>query len=92
MEKFSVGDVVIGTVRANGVYSITREGWIGEVLNERIDQFGDQRIYVREIYQSDKMIDMDEYWVSAEYFDLYVGNGTFDSLDDMISEFSTKKG
>lgn len=91
MGKFSVGDVVIGNAHANRVYSVTREGWIGEVLNEQTDPFGNQQIYVREIYQSDKMIDVTEYWVNANYFDLYVDNSTFDSLDDMISEFSTKK-
>ena len=37
MAKFKVGDVVRGNKKANGMYDVTKEGWIGEVLSNNDD-------------------------------------------------------
>ena len=62
MNKFSVGDKVVGNAHAH-IYSITRPGWVGTVVETRFEDCQEQ-IRVRGDGSTDK------HWVSAKCFDL----------------------
>lgn len=80
-QRFKVGDVVVGNESANGVYSVTKQGWIGAVEKHRFAD-GIENIFVRSI-DPDKHSDC--WWVEAKYFDLYESGNSY--LDDMLEEF-----
>lgn len=65
MSKFKVGDLVIGNEDADAEYSITKMGWIGEVIGIRDDD--DEDVRVKNIEGYTKC----ECWVDSSYFDLY---------------------
>ena len=82
-QRFKVGDVVVGNASANGVYSVTKQGWIGNVEKHRYDGSGIEKIFVRSI-DPDKHEDC--WWVEAKYFDLYESGNSY--LDEMFDDFS----
>lgn len=79
--RFKVGDVVVGNASANGVYSVTKQGWVGTVEEHRYDG-RIEKIFVRSI---DPYRREDCWWVEAKYFDCESGNSY---LDEMFDDFS----
>lgn len=81
--RFNVGDVVVGNEKTYGVYSVTKQGWVGRVEKVRFAPDGVDRIFVRSIVPEEES---DCWWVDAERFDLYETGNSF--IDEMFDEFS----
>ena len=50
MPKFKVGDIVVGNREASIRYSITREGWVGEVTKVYGDRINLRNVETKAVY------------------------------------------
>ena len=69
MDKFKVGDIVIGNAMAGAIYSRTQTGWIGKVVHVYANTMDViyHAIPGHDIYEDDCQV----YNVDFRYFDLY---------------------
>lgn len=74
MTKFKVGDIVIANESARGVYSVTRPGWIGKVV-----EIDGKSIKVRKRDES-----KDGFWVDPRCFDKYSERAAKFKVGDIV--------
>lgn len=93
MNKFKVGDKIVGLKESNNMYSITNEknGFVGEVVDVKTeDEYKDLKVKV--LKSNDERYVGDCYWVNSKYFKkqaierVYLASPFFDEKEIEIME------